>query len=78
MTFKTILREMRDIPAERLEELYQYVHSLNPKSKRTNSLRKQILSFAEAFSDMSNKDYKDFLKQTIKTRSKLFERKFNV
>ncbi len=74
MTFKTILKEMRDIPAERLEELYQYVHSLNPKSKRTASLRKQILSFAGAFSDMSSKDYKDFLKQTKKTRSKLFAR----
>lgn len=78
MTFKTILREMRDIPSERLEELYQYVHSLNPKSKRTDSRRKQILSFAGAFSDMSNKDYKDFLKQTKKTRSKLFDRKINL
>lgn len=78
MTFKTILKEMRDIPAERLEELYQYVHSLNPKSKRTESSRKQILSFAGAFSDMSNKDYKDFLKQTKKTRSKLFDRHINL
>ncbi len=74
MTFKTILKEMRDIPEERLEELYQYVHSLNPKSKRTETLRKQILSFAGSFSDISNKDYKDFVKQTQKTRSKLFDR----
>ena len=78
MTFKTILKEMKDIPAERLEELYQYVHSLNPKSKRTESLRKQILSFAGAFSDMDNKDYNDFLKQAKKTRSKLFDRKNNI
>ena len=78
MTFKNILKEMKDIPAERLEELYQYVHSLNPKSKRIASLRKQILSFSGAFSDMSSKDYKDFLKQTKKTRSKLFKREINV
>jgi hypothetical protein len=78
MTFKNILKELKDIPEERLEELYQYVHALNPKSKRTETLRKKILSFAGSFSDMNKKDYKDFLNQTKKTRSKLFERKISL
>jgi len=78
MTLRSILKEMKDIPVDRLEELYQYVHSLNPKSKRTESLRKQILSFAGAFADMGKKDYIDFRKQTKKTRDDLFGRPVNL
>jgi hypothetical protein len=78
MTYKTILKEMRDIPAERLEELYDFVHSLNSKSKGSAGLKKEILSFAGAFSSMSDKDYKDFLKHTKKTRSKLFDRNISL
>lgn len=74
MTFNAILKELKDIPSDRLEELYQYIHSLNPKKKGSEQLRKKILAFAGAFSEMSKKDYKDFLKQTKKTRTKLFNR----
>ncbi len=78
MTFNSILKELKDIPSDRLEELYQYIHSLNPKKKGSEQLRKKILSFAGAFSEMSKKDYKDFLKQTKKTRSKLFNRNVDL
>ena len=78
MTFNSILKELKDIPSDRLEELYQYLHSLNPKKKGSEQLRKKILSFAGAFSEMSKKDYKDFLKQTKKTRSKLFNRNVDL
>ena len=69
---------MKDVPVNRLEELYQYVHSLTSKAKRKESLRKKILSFGGAFSDMSDKDYADFLTQTKKTRSKLFDRNVDL
>jgi hypothetical protein len=75
MTLNTILKEMKNVPVNRLEELYQFVHSLNPKSKKTDSLRKKILSYAGAFSDLSDKDYTDFLNQTRKTRTQLLDRK---
>ena len=78
MTFNSILKELKDIPSDRLEELYQYIHSLNPKKKGSEKLRKKILSFAGAFSEMSKKDYKDFLKQTKKTRSKFFNRNVDL
>ena len=74
MTFKTILKEMRDIPAERLEELYQFVNSLTPTNKQTEALRKKIMSFGGAFSDMNKKQYADFVNHTKKTRTKLFDR----
>jgi hypothetical protein len=78
MTLNTILKEIKDVPASRLEELYQFVHSLTPKSKPTDNLRKKILSFGGAFSDMSSDDYADFLIQTKKTRTELFGRNINL
>ncbi|MBL0048805.1 MAG: hypothetical protein IPP32_11995 [Bacteroidetes bacterium] len=78
MTLNAILKEMKEVPANRLEDLYQFVHSLTPLAKQTETLRKKILSYGGVFNDMSNKDYKDFVSQTKKTRSKLFDRKIEL
>jgi hypothetical protein len=78
LTINTILKEIRDVPVDRLEELYQFVHSLTPKAKPTESLRKKILSFGGAFSDMSSKDYADFVSETKESRAKLFVRKIEL
>ena len=78
LTINTILKEIKEVPVNRLEELYQFVHSLTPKNKQTDTLRKKILSFGGCFSDMSAKDYTDFRNQTKKTRSKLFDRNIDV
>lgn len=74
LTINTILKEMKDVPVDRLEELYQFVHSLTPKNKSTEQLRKKILSFGGVFSEMSDEDYSDFVSQTKGTRAKLFDR----
>ena len=68
-TLNSIIKEMKDVPVNRLEELYQFIHAMTPKTKQSDSLRKKILSFGGAFSDMSSKDYSDFLNQTKKARS---------
>ena len=78
MTLNNILKEIKDVPINRLEELYQLIHSLTPKTKPTDALRKKILSFGGAFSDMSSKDYADYLSQTKKIRTQLFDRNINV
>ena len=78
MTINAILREIKEVPVGRLEELYQFVHSLTPTTKQTEGLRKKVLSFGGAFSDMSNKDYSDFLNQTKKARTKLFDRHIDL
>ena len=78
MTFNSILKELKNIPSDRLEELYQYIHSLNPKKKGSEQLRKKILAFAGSFDGMSKKDYSDFLKQTKKTRAKFFNRNVDL
>ena len=73
-TLNAILEEIKDVPLNRLEELYQVVHSLTSKVKKTDRLRNKILSYGGAFNDMSNKDYADFVKQTKKMRTNLFDR----
>jgi predicted flavoprotein YhiN len=78
LTLNTILEEMKEVPVNRLEELYQFVHSLTPKPEKTEVLRKKILSFGGAFSDMNSKEYAGFVSHTKKTRAKLFDRKINL
>jgi hypothetical protein len=77
-TLNAVLKEVKEVPANRLDELYEFVHSLTSMPKPTESLRKKILSFAGAFSDMSDEDYSGFLDQTKKTRAKLFDRSFDL
>ena len=72
MTLNVILKEMKDVPVYWLEELYQFIHSLAPNTKQTETLRKKIRSFGGAFSDMSKRDYTYYLNQTKKTMVKLF------
>jgi hypothetical protein len=78
LTLNTIIKEINDVPVNRLEELYQLVHSMTPKSIQTDALRKKILSYGGSFSDMSKKDYVDFLNQTKKTRTKIFDRNIDL
>jgi len=78
LTLNNILKEIKDVPVNRLEELYQFIQSLTPKNKTTESLRKKILSFGGAFGDMSEKDYAEYLNQTKETRTQLFDRNIDL
>ena len=78
LALNTILKETKEVSVNPLEELHQFVHSLTPKTKQTETLRKKNLSFRGAFSDMSSIDYSDFLNQTKRTRIKLFDRNIDL
>ncbi len=78
LTLNTIIKELKNVPINRLEELYQFVHLLTPATKQTEAAKKKILSYGGAFDDMSDKDYADFLKHTKKARTKLFDRNLDI
>lgn len=78
LTYNNILKEIKEIPVDRLEEVYEFIHSINPNTDKTETRRKKILSYGGAFSDMSKKDYSDFLKHTKKTRKQLFDRNIDL
>ncbi len=78
LTLNTIIKEIKEVPVNRLEELYEFIHSMTPAIKHSEGLRKKILSFGGAFHDMSSEDYSDFLSQTKKTRTELFHRNIEL
>ncbi|GHN01139.1 hypothetical protein WSM22_26280 [Cytophagales bacterium WSM2-2] len=78
MTLNTILKELKDFPIDRLDDLHQFIQSLTLTSKQTERDRKKIISYGGAFSSMSKKDYSDFVRQTKKSRIKLFDRKVDL
>ena len=77
-TLNTILEELRNVPVERLEDLYSIIHSLQADTKKSDKTSKEILSFAGSFRDMSDHDYNDFLSQVKQTRSDLFDREIDL
>ncbi len=77
-TLNTILKELKNVPVDRLGDLYSIIHSLRANKKKSDKTSKKILSFAGSFGDMSERDYNDFLQHTIHTRDKLFDREINL
>jgi hypothetical protein len=78
LTLNTILKELKNVPVDRLEDLYSIIHSLRANTKNSEKTSKKILSFAGSFGDMSVSDYNDFLKNTNETRNNLFDRDINL
>ena len=74
VTINTIIKEIRNIPGERLNEVYQFIHSLNIHYNINDVKRKKIISFAGLLSDMSDEDYTDFVDEIRKTRKSIPER----
>lgn len=78
LTLNTILKELKNVPVDRLEDLYSIIHSLRADTKKSERKSKNIMSFAGAFGDMTESDYKDFQQQTKDTRNDLFDREINL
>lgn len=78
LTLNTILKELKNVPVDRLEDLYSIILSLRANTKKSDKTSKKILSFAGSFSDMNENDYQEFLKQTTQTRNNLFDRDINL
>jgi len=71
LTINSIIKEINELPVERLEYVYEFIHTLNTKHKHS---RERTLSYAGIFRDMSKDDYADFVASTKKTRANLFDR----
>ena len=78
LTLNTILKELKNVPVDRLEDLYSIIHSLRANTKKSDKRSKRILSFAGSFGDMTDTDYNDFRNQMKDTRNNLFDRDINI
>jgi hypothetical protein len=77
-TLNTILSELKNVPVDKLEDLYSIIHSLQTNTKKADKANKEILSFAGSFGDLSKNDYNDFVKHAKQTRENLFDRNINL
>ena len=78
LTLNTILKELKNVPVDRLKDLYSIIHSLGADTKKSDKRSKKILAFAGSFDDMTENDYNDFLQQTKATRNTLFDRDIDL
>ncbi len=79
MTLNTIVNELKNVPIHRLEEVYVYVSSLSRKPKKADEAKvREIMSYAGSIGDMSNKDFKGYIRETRRVRKKLFNRNVKV
>lgn len=69
---------MKGVPSSRLEELYQFVKSLKPKSNITDNTKQKILAYGGLLSEMDTKDYEDFSTNATETRKSLMDRKIDL
>ncbi len=77
-TINAILKELKNVPVDKLEDLYSIIHSMRTNIKKTDAKNQEILSFAGSFADMSKSDYSDFVKHAKQTREELFDRNINL
>jgi hypothetical protein len=77
-TINAILKELKNVPVDKLEDLYSIIHSLRTNTKNTDTKKQKILSYAGSFGDMSKSDYNNFVKHTRQTRDELFDRNINL
>lgn len=78
LTINSIVEEMKGVPASRLEELYQFVKSLKPKSNITDNTKQRILGYSGLLSEMNVQDYDDFLTNVTETRKSLMDRQIDL
>lgn len=74
LTLNTIIKELKNVPVDRLEDIYSIIHSLRANTKKSDKTSKKILAFAGSFGDMTENDYEDFLQRTKQSRNDLFDR----
>ena len=77
-TINAILRELKNVPVDKLEDLYSIIHSFRTNTKKAEKGNKEILSFAGSFGDLSKNDYNGFLQHTKQTRENLFDRNITL
>ncbi|MCO5236288.1 MAG: hypothetical protein M9933_08470 [Chitinophagaceae bacterium] len=55
-TINAILRELKNVPVDKLEDLYSIIHSFRTNTKKAEKGNREILSFAGSFRDLSKND----------------------
>lgn len=71
-TRQSLHKEIDELSAEQLPEVYALVHKLN-EERKIQKIRDKIMSFAGAFSDISKDDFEDIAQHIAGIRAGLFK-----
>lgn len=63
-TINAILRELKNVPVTKLEDLYSIIHSFPTNTMKDEKVIKDILSFAGSFDYLSKSDYNHFVEHS--------------
>lgn len=72
MKRQQLIREIDLIPEDRLEEVYDLVHSFRRSLKNHKAQKEHILRFAGSWQDMTDEDFADFLEEIHSRRESAF------
>ena len=78
LTLNTILKELKNVPVSRLEDLYSIIRSFTAPQHQSENKKEQILFYAGCFGDMSTEEFSDFDREVKNIRSQLFERDMDL
>ena len=74
LTLNKLYEELKEVPVDKLEELYLIIQAYSSKYKMDRTNAHKILTFAGCFNEMSQQDFDEFVQETKKTRQELFNR----
>jgi len=76
--YQSVLHNLSLIPEEYLAQVNTFLSILKEKTEHKAQNRKEILKLAGAWSDMSEKDFEEFLNIAKKSGSSLFDREVEL
>ena len=72
-TKQQLIREIEQLPEEHLDEVYRIILSIKHIIQGQEDNRSKIMALAGSWSDMTEKDFMEFLEDTGKMRDTFFE-----
>ena len=78
VTINTILEEVKNVPVNRLEELYSIIRSLKDSTGGPGAGKGTILTFAGCFNGMKQENYDDLINNMKETRNNFLDRETDI
>ncbi len=66
LTINIILKELKNVPVSRFEDLYSILRSFRANRKKSQSKNKKILSYAGCFGDLSEDEYNSLISNNVR------------
>lgn len=76
--YRSILDQLGSVPKAYLKEVDTFLRNLTKEIRQKEQNRIEILDLAGSWSDMSEKEFEDYMKVVKNTRSEMFNREIEL